>query len=229
MRRSILAVFVFALIFTSTAPAQSSSRALDRIAPQIDFRDVPMVDVFEYLRDTLQVNLFVNWPALEAAGIDPNQPINLRLRNVSYRKILDLVLSESGSGDLLSWYVADNVVHVTLKELADQDLVTRIYPVMDLLIEFPNFAQNAPDFDLGQTTSTGGGGQSPFGGGGTGRAGQKEDLEARAQKLIDLIMDVVEPDVWFENGGRSRIRFFQGNLIVTAPRPVQEKIGRQYD
>jgi hypothetical protein len=40
-----------------------------------------------------------------------------------------------------------------------------------------------------------------------------------------MIRETVRPEIWRENGGAASIRFYNGNLIVTAPRSVQEAIG----
>jgi hypothetical protein len=51
-------------------------------------------------------------------------------------------------------------------------------------------------------------------------------MQERGEKLVQLIMMLVSPEVWVENGGFSRIRYFNGTLIVTAPRSVQAQIGK---
>jgi hypothetical protein len=77
----------------------------------------------------------------------------------------------------------------------------------------------------------GGGGGGGLFGGGTGTGTDRRDREQgrtraeRAQDLVDLIMDVIEPDIWRENGGPASIRYFNGSLIVTAPRHIHEMIG----
>ena len=35
----------------------------------------------------------------------------------------------------------------------------------------------------------------------------------------------VYPDCWVQNGGKASIKFFSGNLIITASRSVHEAIG----
>ena len=49
--------------------------------------------------------------------------------------------------------------------------------------------------------------------------------EERAQQLLDVITSTIQPDIWQVNGGTAAIRFFNGNLIVTAPRSVHEALG----
>lgn len=205
------------------AGSPSMNNIMTARTPAVEFNRVALEDVFGFMRDVAGLNLYVNWPALEAAGVDRSVPIQLKLRNVQLGKVMDLALNQaSGGGPPLTWYVSDNIVYVTTKELGDQDMVTMIYPVQDLLVEVPNF--RPPSF----TPSSGGEG----GGGGeifdAGSSQEREDETPaeRGEKLVELIMALVEPDIWVENGGFARIRFFQGNLIITAPRSVQRKIGR---
>ena len=84
----------------------------------------------------------------------------------------------------------------------------------------------------------GGGGGGGSGGGGGGRGGggsifgdpedeadRRTELE-KAQEVIDLIIDIVEPDAWVDNGGDwASIRYYQGTLIVRAPDYIQRQIG----
>lgn len=91
----------------------------------------------------------------------------------------------------------------------------------------------------------GGGGGGGFGGGGGGSGGgggggvgggslfgdigeepeRTSELE-RAQQVIDIIVELVEPESWVQNGGdAASIRYFQGTLIVRAPDYIQRQIG----
>ncbi len=55
------------------------------------------------------------------------------------------------------------------------------------------------------------------------------DRDAKANELVQLIVETVTPSIWVQNGGKGTIRFFNGNLIVTAPRSVHEAIGGPVD
>jgi hypothetical protein len=217
-----------------TARGQAAAGAsLNKRVPDVNFSAVALADAIEYVRDTSAANIHVNWRALEEIGISKDTPVNLRLRGAPLRKVLTLILTEAAGGaDALTFYTADGVIEVTTRALADQDLVTRIYPVQDLLVEVPDF-NDAPDFNLQQQQSAGrggGGGQSIFsgsGGGGTEDAGLTR--AERADQLIRLIVDTIQPDVWADNGGTATIRFFNGNLVVRAPRSVHEALGGPTD
>lgn len=78
----------------------------------------------------------------------------------------------------------------------------------------------------------GGGGGSGGGGGGgqifgePGDAPETPSEEERAQKLIDIILETVEPDAWVDNGGDvATIRYYQGVLLVRAPDYVHRALG----
>src|SRR5205814_2462374 len=72
-------------------------RQLDRTLPEVNFNQVPFGDVIDFLRDITTANIFVNWRALEAAGVDKNAPVTARLRNVRFSKALSLILADVSS------------------------------------------------------------------------------------------------------------------------------------
>ena len=78
----------------------------------------------------------------------------------------------------------------------------------------------------------GGGGGGRGGGGGGGGGGifgdpgddpDRRTEAEKAQEVIDLIIEIVEPDAWF--GEVASIRYYQGTLIVRAPDYIQRQIG----
>ncbi|MCS7033504.1 MAG: hypothetical protein NZ561_05855 [Phycisphaerae bacterium] len=232
MPRIILSLLLLFTLCLTPALAQVAPRvALARRIPEVSFSGTALSDAIEYLADASRANIHVNWRALESTGVAKDTPVNLRLRNAPLRKVLALVLTDAAGGSgTLSFYSAEGVIHITTRELADSDLITRIYPVQDLLVEVPDF-DNAPDFNLQQSAQVGGGGGggSLFGGGGGGESEKGTTRAERAQQLIDLIVDTVQPDVWAVNGGPATIRYFNGNLIVRAPRSVHEVLGFSSD
>ena len=235
---AITAVLVTALtcaLFRS-AHAAPASRALDRSMPEMRFTGVTFGEAIETVRDLSGLNIHVNWKALETENVTQDTPVNIRLRAVSTRKILNLLLSEAAGGDTLAWYVDQGVIEITTKEMADKKMYTRIYPVDDLIMEIPDF-DNAPNFSLQSTTEQG---QGSGGGGGGGGGGSSRGLfenadqerkeptrskTERGEELVQLVKELVRPDIWVDNGGTASIRYFNGSLIVTAPRSVHEAIG----
>ena len=152
---------------------------------------------------------------------------------------MSLVLGEAGGTGKLGYTVDENVIEISTQELIDSIMYTRVYPVDDLIMEIPDFT-NAPDFSLQATATSanqagagggGGGSSSLFSGGGGSSSGQDKGKTKteRANDLMDLIRSTIQSDIWQENGGKAVIRYWNGNLIVTAPRSVQEAIGGPFD
>jgi hypothetical protein len=207
----------------------SARRALNTVLPELRFENITFGDAIEFLRDVSGSNIHVNWKALEEIGVGKDAQVNVRLRTVSLRKVLNLVLSEAGPGGLLTYYIDDNVIEVTTRALADQQLLTRIYPVDDLIMDVPDFV--GPDFQINQSTSAGGGGgggQSLFGGNSNENQNTGTTRMERADSLIETIQLIIQPEIWNTNGGPAAIRFWNGSLIVTAPRSVHEALGANF-
>jgi hypothetical protein len=233
IRRSILVGVLLLLMAAVSAPARSSARAelLTRL-PSAKLTDVPLADALDFLRDVGGLNIVVDWKALEAINITKDAQINLNLHDVTTAKVLSLILSEAGPGDLLTFYISDNVVQITTRQLADQQLVTVVYYVEDLLQPNDVFDYTIQNFGSGGaqiTGSGGGGGSSSFGTNSRGNTNSASTLDAKAQALIKLIETVIRPEVWRDNGGAASMEIWNGNLIVTAPRSVQEAIGGPVD
>jgi hypothetical protein len=237
MRRNTAALFtiVLAVLLLAAPRLSAQARALNLVLPDVNFQGVALSDAFEYVRDVTNINLHVDWKSLEAAGVDKGAPVNIRLRNVPIRKLLGLLLNEAGGqgGALLTFYADENIVEVTTREVADKLMITRVYPIEDLIVEIPDFA--GPSLNITENNQGSGGRGGGGGGGGgilNGQGGNRDQNEKqltraeRAQQLIEVIQETIQPDIWQANGGTAAIRFFNGSLIVTAPRSVHEALGR---
>ena len=251
MRRTALtlaAIGLSVLVF-ATVPARADgvvSQQLSTRLPELNFQGVTFNDALDFLRDVSGANITVNWKALEGTGVTRDAQINLHLTGITLRKALEMVLTEASGGDTLSYVVDQGVIEITTRDLADHMMVTRVYPVEDLLMVVPDFT-DAPQFSLDASQNQGNsGGSGASGSGGVGQGGVSNQLfgntgttnantqqmktkEERAQELVDLIEAVVSPDIWKEQGGPATIRYYNGMLVVTAPRAIQEAIGGDYD
>ncbi|HEX8343064.1 MAG TPA: hypothetical protein VF624_19330 [Tepidisphaeraceae bacterium] len=227
---------VLALAAVTAAPlARGAVPMLNKTLPEVRFQDVAFSDALEFLRDTTQMNLVIDWAALEQVGVGKDTPVSLRLRNAKVQKVMTLLLEAAGPG-LLAIDVDDNIVNVTTRIKADDKVITVVYPVADLLLEIPDF--KGPKMSLTDSNS-GGGRNGGSGGSGSGSSSgglfNNENAEEngretrrtrveRAEELIDLIKTTIRPEVWDTNGGRARIKYFNNNLIITAPRSIQSAI-----
>lgn len=222
---------VLVAIIATASPAMAQNK-LDRKVADSSTGGNALVDVLDFIAEISGINMNVDWPALEAAGISKDTPVTARVRDVTVRKALRLVLDSAAGADVLTFYFDQGVLEVTTKEVADQRLITRIYPIEDLLFEVPNYT-DAPEFTLtniGQGGTGGGGGQSIIGGGGGGGTGTQigASRSERVAAIIAMITQTIRPEIWRENGGTASIGFIRGNLIVTAPRSVHEQLSNTW-
>jgi general secretion pathway protein D len=211
---------------------------LDRQLPEVNFNGQGLADVMDFLRDVSGSNIFVNWRALEAAGINKDAPVTARLRNVRFSKALSTILDDVGGGNIkLTYTIDEGVITISTADDLAKNVVTRVFDIRDLLVEVPDF-DNAPSFSLDDQSGngSGGGGGGGRGGGGGGRGGgggggggglfgnsggqeQKEKtqtLQERMDALTKLIQETIDPTSWRDAGGSvGGIRALNGQLIVT--------------
>jgi general secretion pathway protein D len=194
--------------------------SLDKRVPELRFDSNAFSDVIDYLRDVTATNIYVNWRALEAAGIDKTTAVSIRLRDVKFSKALRTILDDVGGSNVkLGYTIDDGVITISTADDLAKNTNTRVYDIRDLIIDVPDFT-NAPPFDLSQVTqvsSGGGGGQSLFSGNSTGTGQNTGPTRADlVESIIKLIQDTVASDSWKDNGGAiGSIRELQGQLIVT--------------
>jgi hypothetical protein len=199
--------------------------ALTTVIPDVKFTSTPLADALDMLSDLTGANLNADWKILEAAGISRQTPITAELHGVPMRKVLSMILEQAAGADTLTFYLEDNVIQITTREEADKHLVTVVYDVEDLVGLDDTLNPTLPSV----TVSSGGGGGGAISGAGA-NGGTTTSSADRAGKLIKIIETAVRPEIWKDNGGGpSTIEFFDGKLIVTAPRSVQEAIGGYLD
>src|SRR5437870_9431849 len=145
MRQKFLGVVLIALMAGISYGASSARLMLNRTVPDLKMTGVAVVDAIDSLRDLTNANIHVNWKALEEQGIGKDTPVNVHVRGVTLEKALSLVLSEAGAGDKLAYYIDQGVIEITTREVADRQMITRVYPIDDLLLEIPDFVGPAMD------------------------------------------------------------------------------------
>jgi type II secretory pathway component GspD/PulD (secretin) len=222
------------------AEDQAVMAQLERPLPEVNFDGAGFTDVVDFLRDVSGANIFVNWKALEAAGIDRNAPVSARLRNIKLSKALTIILDSVSGGTVpLGYTIDDGVITISTGEDIDRNTVTRVYDIRDLIIDVPDFT-DAPNFNLqsaNDQSSQGGGG----GGGGQGLFGNSQQNQrqpgevepgsrTRAEmidEIIRLVTETVAPDSWRDAGGAvGAVRELQGQLIVTQTPENQRQLLR---
>ncbi len=197
----------------------------------VRFDGVPAQEAFNQWSERTEIPLVIDWAGLELDGVDPQTPITLELDFVPAWQLLRLMMDTVRFETDLIYDVEPWYVRILSKRQANRETVIRTYDVRDLLMEVPQFTM-APELDLTESL-----GETAAGGGGGGATqlftDEQEDEDEqrltraeRGEQLAALIRTMVEPDIWQAHGGQySSIRYFDGRLIVNAPKYVHRQIG----
>jgi hypothetical protein len=120
---------------------QSINRGLETVVT-FRFSETPLDEAAKKLLDQAGISFIIDRKALDDFGIDSNTPISLELRQVTARSFLTTMLEESE----LTWMIRGELLRITTPEKAEAHLITRIYPVRDL-IEIRQGKRRGEDYD----------------------------------------------------------------------------------
>lgn len=97
----------------------------------IDFSDTPLTEVMAFLEEIHGIQVEIDARALDDIQIDPStESITRALAGISLRSGVRLMLRDLG----LTYVIRDEVLMITTEEEAEIDMVTKVYPVGDLVI-----------------------------------------------------------------------------------------------
>lgn len=185
----------------------------------IAFNNNPLTDVVEFVRAVTNLDINVDWEALEEISIDRDTPVSLNLNNAPVNVVLDRVMekvSAAGFGEAADWAVIDGVLTISSDANIRRNTTLEIYDIRDLVVEVPDY-DDAPELDLNQALQAsqgGGGGQSPFQETGDDDV-ERVPLEERIQQMIDIITTNVDFEGWQDNGGDTgSISQLNGQLLI---------------
>jgi hypothetical protein len=224
---------------------QRIEAALQKTVPDVRFESLPFGQVLQFFAEVSQANIHTDWQGFADAGIERDKPITINLRNLPLERVLRVVLDTAGGYVRLGYEVRDGVLLIATQEQLDQDLITRVYPVRDLLVAMAlklqreqTVAKSAPAAgilasELAKATD----------------AEYREQLAKRSmtatqptsvptaevdeafvaqaeQELQELLRLTVLPDSWRENGGYGTARIYNGALAVRQWRRAQREVER---
>ena len=96
---------------------------------ECDFDQLPLADVLDYFNSKHAIEIQIDSKALQENAIDESVPVTRHLKNVSLKSALRRILAELG----ITFVIRDEVLLITNKDEAAAWLVTRTYPVGDLV------------------------------------------------------------------------------------------------
>jgi hypothetical protein len=105
----------------------------------VEFKDVKLEEVLNYLREQSKVDVVLDHKSLEETGMDPKMPVTVKQTDATLARILDLML-----GDLHLGYTVDSdAIIITSHEMPENYPTVAVYPVGD----FISSEQRDKDFD----------------------------------------------------------------------------------
>ncbi|HSV13544.1 MAG TPA: M56 family metallopeptidase [Tepidisphaeraceae bacterium] len=159
---------------------------LDRRMNALNFDKVPFADVIDFFRQSMDLNIYVDWPGLERASIKRDAPVTARLRDIRFSKALELIFKcvEGDEDDRKIGYVIDDgVLTISTHRELNKNVVTERYDINDLLFVAPDYS-NAPPSTTAPT------------------ADEQHNLrQQRIEELKKFIVDNVATTSWKINGG----------------------------
>ncbi|HOO16149.1 MAG: hypothetical protein KBH81_01545 [Phycisphaerae bacterium] len=231
---------------TQPANERSAAQVLRISLPDVRLEKASLERALIWLAETADINISVNWNRLAAFGIRPDTPVSLAGTQLTVGSYLDLLIADvNREKDKLGYEVGRNLIRIAARQDLDDELVTRTYPVHDLLqsrqgrpaqlfvgrlqdyvftidpFVAPGVAMPRPVTARAASAAFIGMADPPA------RTGEsaEEERERLAAELIAAITASVEPDTWEVNGGRGTLSIFEGTLIVRNSQRVQRILG----
>jgi len=191
--------------------------------PRVQFDNVGLEAVIDWIQNFANINIHVKWPALELSSppITPDSQVRgINLTNVTVEKALRTILEDvSGGWTPLTYLVEDGVLTISTREdlSAMRYRRTEVYDIRDLIIAVPDFA--GPRMEVGNAGSSNGGGGSLFNED-DDDDDNNDDAPSRQEiitSIIDLITGTIDPTSWRGDmgGDIGSIRQIHGQLVIT--------------
>ncbi len=227
---------------------------LSALTPETTFEEA-----INILRDSVQpqLSIAVMWKDItENAFIDKDTPITLSgegLVSVPLRVGLERVLQAVSAGGMaeLGYVVQYGIVTIATVDYLPKPFTNVVYDVAELLSPPADFDEyNGGIQGVGQSNNIMGqnqGNQSGQQGGQGGSSGGQNRGNRRSSgsssqylgswrsremgdQLIDTILQTIDPDSWYDNGGDARIEQFMGTKLIVWQTPENhEKIRKFLD
>lgn len=165
----------------------------------LHFQEQPLGDVVGELEDRYKIEIQLDTQALDTAGVTTDTPVTIDVEKVSLRSALALFLDALE----LTYTIRDEVLLITTDEEVEMMLVTRFYPIKDLVA-----AESLATAGVRNAN----GGPRKYG--------------AAVDRILDVVTFTIEPTTWVEVGGTGSIGYmpqFRG-MVVSQTLDVHSQI-----
>jgi general secretion pathway protein D len=112
---------------------QSLSRQIS-----LHFDNAPLTDVMKHIANLVGITVYVDGPALSEVGIEASTSVSIDVDGIMLKSALNLMLKPLELG----YVIEDEVLKITNQLRQQGKLITRSYPVADLVVPLSNFQPN---------------------------------------------------------------------------------------
>jgi general secretion pathway protein D len=112
---------------------QSLSRQIS-----LHFDNAPLTEVMKHIANLMGITVYVDGPALSEVGIEASTPVSIDVDGIMLKSALNLILKPIELG----YNIEDEVLKITNQLRQQGKLLTRSYPVADLVVPLSNFQPN---------------------------------------------------------------------------------------
>jgi len=176
-------------------PSESERRLFEALDKNVTltFTETPLAGAVEEIKKKLDgtVEIQLDIRALEDAGVGSDTPVTRNVKDVTLRTALRLLLDEYD----LTYLFRNDVLLITTMDKAETELITRVYPIGDL-VPPTTVAAAAPEAQSIYPQAPEKPGSKPV--------ARKANPDSYDQ-LIEVITTTIRPQVWNEVGGPSSI------------------------
>ncbi len=215
--RAALAACLVALLAAPLRADEERDKIVSKLQNMkisLDFRDTPLRDVVDFLREMAGFNIIIDAKVEEEIPAE-RLAITIKVDDLPLGQAMSLMLRMH---ELTAVYREGALVVVTKKSL-QEEVYTRLYDVHDLLQQIADFA--GPKIDL-KTGEESGDGIDP------GIFITEDTREApKPERLVEMIKDACGSDTW--GGDKVSIQVTNGMLIVVQSRDVQRAVAEFLD
>lgn len=199
----------------------------------IELNETRLEDIMRFVEQVGGVVLEVAWLGDDTPnGLDRDAAVTLSARGLPLMDFIERVIERAGDQfDAPTWQLdKTGAIEIGPRSALNRRKSFEIYPISDLTFTVPNYT-NVPELDLDsvlqQTGNRGGGGtQSIFNDANDADPAGGLSEEEQAERIVDLIVTMIEPEQWEQNGGDgASIRLMNGHLLIRAPDYIHRQIG----
>ncbi len=97
------------------------------------YKNTPLKDVIQHLREQYGLNVYVKWAALEAADVKPSAPVAVPTKGLTVGEALEAILGSVPATHPLDYDLDEGVILITTAEDTQSRCIRRMYDVRDLL------------------------------------------------------------------------------------------------